>query len=91
MRRFEIEDLGPVKYFVGVRITRNRKEGTIALCQDAYIRKILERYGIGDYHPVDTPIAAGATEFIVPYDAQATDEDIELYGSKISSVIYLAV
>ena len=32
MKRFEIEDLGPAKYFVGVRITRNRKEGMIALC-----------------------------------------------------------
>ena len=91
MQRFEMEDLGPAKYFVGVRITRNRKEGTIALYQDAYIRKILERYGMGDCHPVDTPMAAGATEFMVPYDAQATDEDIELYGSKISSLIYLVV
>ena len=32
MRRFEMEDLGPARYFVGVRITRNRKEGTISLC-----------------------------------------------------------
>ena len=31
MQRFEIEDLGPAKYFIGVRITRNRKEGTITL------------------------------------------------------------
>ena len=36
-------------------------------------------------------MATGATEFIVLYDTQATDEDIELYGSKISSVMYLAV
>ena len=32
IKRFKIEDLGPAKYFVGVRITQNRKEGTIALC-----------------------------------------------------------
>ena len=29
---FNIEDLGLAKYFVGVRITRDRKEGTITLC-----------------------------------------------------------
>jgi hypothetical protein len=29
---FDIKDLGLAKYFVGVRITRDRKEGTIALC-----------------------------------------------------------
>ena len=56
-----------------------------------YIRKILERYSIGDCYLVDTLIAAGATEFIVLYDTQATDEDIELYRSKIGSVMYLAV
>ena len=31
IQQFEIEDLGPIKYFIGVRITRNRKEGAIAL------------------------------------------------------------
>ena len=30
-RKFKIEDLGPAKYFIGVKITRNRKEGTITL------------------------------------------------------------
>jgi hypothetical protein len=43
---FDIEDLGPAKYFVRVRITRDRKKDTITLCQDAYINKILERYGM---------------------------------------------
>ena len=32
IRRFKIEDLVPIKYFIGVRITQNRKEGTITLC-----------------------------------------------------------
>ena len=31
IKRFEIEDLGPTKYFVGVRITWNRKEEIITL------------------------------------------------------------
>jgi hypothetical protein len=90
-RRFEMEDLGPAEYFVGVRITRNRKEGTITLCQDAYISKILKRYGMENCYPVDTPMAAGATEFMVPFDGQATVKDTELYGSKIGSLMYLAI
>ena len=31
IKRFKIEDLGPTKYFIGVRITWNRKEEIIAL------------------------------------------------------------
>ena len=56
-----------------------------------YINKILKRYSIEDYYTADTLIATGATEFMVPSDGQATDVDIELYGSKISSVMYLVV
>src|SRR6266702_7649104 len=90
-RRFEIEDLGFTEYFVGVRITRNRKEGIITLCQDAYISKILKRYGMENCHPVNTPMAAGATEFIVPFNGQAIVKDTKLYGLKIGSLIYLAI
>jgi hypothetical protein len=32
MKIFNIEDLGPAKYFIEVQITRDRKEGIIILC-----------------------------------------------------------
>ena len=37
------------------------------------------------------PIVAGAIEFIVPFDKQATVKDTELYGLKIGFLIYLAI
>ena len=86
-----MEDLGPAKYFIGVQITQDRKKGTISLCQDAYIDKVLKRFGIENCHSVDTPIAVGANKFIVPFDRKATQAKIDLYGSKIGSEIYLAV
>jgi hypothetical protein len=88
---FDIEDLGLAKYFVRVRITRDRKEGTITLCQDTYIDKVLERYNMENCYSVDTLIALGATEIIILFKEQATNEDIKLYGSKIGSLIYLVV
>ena len=42
-------------------------------------------------HLVDTLMAAGATEFMVPFNGQATVKDTELYGSKIGSLMYLAI
>ena len=42
-------------------------------------------------YPVDTPMAAGVTEFIVPFNGQVIVKDTELYGSKIGSLIYLAI
>ena len=80
-----------MNYFIGVRITRDRERKTISLCQDAYVTKILERFQIEDCHPVDTPMTAGANEFMIPYDKQASKDDIKLYGSMIGSEMYLAV
>ena len=44
-----------------------------------------------NYHPVNIPIVAKATEFIVPFNRQATVKDTELYRLKISFLIYLAI
>ena len=39
---------------------------------------------------VNTPIAARATKFIIPFNRQVTVKDTKLYRSKIGSLIYLA-
>jgi len=36
-------------------------------------------------------MAARATKFMVPFNGQATVKDTKLYGSKIGSLIYLAI
>jgi len=68
IRRFKIEDLGPTKYFIGVRITWNKKEGTITLYQNIYISKILKQYSIENCYLINTLMAARATKFIVPFN-----------------------
>ena len=77
--KFQMEDLGTATYFLGIRIVRDRKRRTISICQDAYIRKILERFGIENYKHVDTPMALGIQEFIVPYNKKATETKITEY------------
>jgi hypothetical protein len=69
--KFETEDLGAAAYFLGVRIQRDRKLSTISLCQDIYIRKILERFNMQDCHPVNTPIKGSLEEYMVPNTDQA--------------------
>ena len=44
-----------------------------------------------NYYLVDTPMAAKATEFIIPFNRQATVKDTKLYRLKISFLIYLAI
>ncbi|KAI0995909.1 Copia protein, partial [Podosphaera aphanis] len=89
--KFQLEDLGPACYFLGVRITRDRPKKRIYLTQDAYARQILERFCLENCRPADTPIAAGFDVFLVPNDGAATAAQIKEYQSKVGSLLYLAV
>ena len=42
-------------------------------------------------HLINMLIVARATEFIIPFNGQATVKDTKLYRLKISSLIYLAI
>jgi len=42
-------------------------------------------------YPVNTPMVARATKFMVPFNRQATVKDTKLYGLKIGSLMYLAI
>ncbi|KAI0995000.1 hypothetical protein K3495_g13181, partial [Podosphaera aphanis] len=90
-KKFQLEDLGPASYFLGVRITRNRARKRIYLSQDAYACQILDRFGLENCRPADTPMAAGFEKFLVPNDSTATSAQIKQYQSKVGSLLYLAV
>ena len=44
--RFEISDLEPINWLLGVNITRDLSSHTISLGQQAYIEQILDRFGL---------------------------------------------
>jgi hypothetical protein len=58
-QHFKLRDLGPTKFLLGVEITRNRANRTIALSQRQYIVDMLEKYGMTDCNPVKTPFPPG--------------------------------
>ena len=58
-KRFEISDLGPINWLLGVSITRNLGNRTISLGQQAYIEQILYRFGLEDARKAVTPMETG--------------------------------
>jgi hypothetical protein len=54
-RQFELTDLGPVRFLLGIEICINRKERTIFMSQGAYTSKILQRFHMDQCHGVATP------------------------------------
>jgi hypothetical protein len=89
--KFSIKELGPVQYFVRVRIIRDRANKMIYLCQDAYIRKILDRFGITNSKTTPTPMATRYEVYLVPNIGVATKHNIKLYQSMLGSSNYASV
>jgi hypothetical protein len=56
MARYEMRDLGPVQWFLGIRVTRDREKCKVYLCQDSYIDQVAHRYHLTNRKaPTTTP------------------------------------
>ena len=54
-----MKDLGNASCVLGIQIYRDRSKDISGLSQKSYIEKLLQRYGMQDCKPLDTPIAKG--------------------------------
>ncbi|KAJ3479322.1 hypothetical protein NLI96_g9143 [Meripilus lineatus] len=83
----KISDLGEIKSFVGLKITRDRAARTITISQPHYIDTILARFHMESSHPVSTPLDPH-----VKFVAGDTPPDSDIpYQAAIGSLMYAAV
>ena len=54
-----MNDLGEASFVLGIKILRDLLQGILRLSQESYIDKVLDRFGMKDSKPGDTPIAKG--------------------------------
>ncbi len=88
---FKMEDSGECEYFTGVRISRDRRNRRIHLCQDAYIDGVLETFQMSDCDVKLNPLDAGTLNNLVKYNREATREYITRYQSAIRCMMYAIV
>ena len=55
--KFELTDLGPISWLLGLAITRDRATRTLSLSQHAYINTLLRRFNLEDCKPVAQPLS----------------------------------
>lgn len=53
---FEMSDLGLMTHFLGIEVLQSRQG--IFTCQENYIKKVLEKFGMENCKKVETPLAA---------------------------------
>jgi reverse transcriptase-like protein len=87
-QRYELREMGEVKWFLGVRVLRNRDELKLWLCQDSYIERITHRYNLESMKPPNTPMA---TEELVENPERSSPNQILHFQQKVGSLLYATV
>ena len=93
-KKFEMKDLGEASFVLGIQTYQNRPRGILGLSQKTYIEKVLERYGMQDCKPRDTPVAKGEKFSL----SQCPKNDLKFkeiqkipYASTVGSLMYAQV
>ncbi|KAJ9535774.1 hypothetical protein OSB04_un001074 [Centaurea solstitialis] len=85
-REFEMKDLGPLKYFLGIEVSRSK--AGILLSQRKYTLDLLQETGMSGCRPADTPMLEGLKlkneENQVPVDKKRR------YQRLVGRLMYLA-
>ena len=85
--RFDVKDMGELKYFLGVKVVR-QENGSIWIGQPSYTKAVLHKFNMHDSKPVATPVEIG-TKLV-----KATDKDKlsdqEIYQSAVGCLLYLS-
>ena len=87
--RFEMKDMGEVSLILGMEVTRDYEEGTMAVSQKGYIKSILERSGMEHCNPVSTPGYGPELSADQPAGKLLGPADSRLYQSIAGSLLYL--
>ncbi|XP_059597761.1 secreted RxLR effector protein 161-like [Vitis vinifera] len=89
-----MKDLGDASFVLGIQIQRDRSRGILGLSQRTYIDKVLQRYGMQNSKPGDTPVAKG-DKFSLNQCPKNSLESQEMqkipYASAVGSLMYAQV
>jgi hypothetical protein len=86
-KSFLLTDNGFVERFLGIDVVRSGHD--IFLSQQAYVDKILTRFGLDDANPVPTPFFD--KDVLKPNEEQATAPVIKLYQEHVGALVWLVV
>src|SRR6266852_1414962 len=94
--QWEISDLRPAKFALGIAIMRDLADKSITISQATFIDRILKRSNLSDAHPVDLPLIVGVKlthpDKSLPITAHlAAWVTRTLYHELVSRLNYLAV
>ena len=89
-----MKDLGPAKKILGIQLHRNEKTSTLFLSQEEYIRRVIDKFGMANSKPVQTPLAPHfrLSDQLCPKTEVEISEMINIpYASAVGCLMYVMV
>lgn len=83
---WELRTMGEAKWFLGIRILRDRQKQAIWLCQDAYIASMASKYHLTEGRKFEVPPVGIAD--LKPYDGVASAANKHEFSQKVGSAQY---
>ena len=90
--KFEMKDMGPTNYVLGIRISRDRDSKLIYLDQENYLEKVLKMFKMEDCRPVSTPVSKGTilNKSMCPTNKTELEEMIVVpYAQAVGNLMYV--
>jgi hypothetical protein len=89
LKRYKARDLGPIGYYLGIRVVRDRCERSIKLSMEAYVERLVTEYHLDDapisYTPLPTSVLK--MEKRDPTD-KADPGTVKQYQSLVAKLLY---
>jgi len=86
-----MKDMGEARYVLGMEIPRNYHKKLLGMCQEAYIKRVLECFRMHHSKPIDTPVEKGLSLSLdqCPKVDQEKEKMKDVpYASVVGSLIY---
>ena len=91
-KRFGMVDFGEVSTVLKIKVKYDREKGELSLDQEKYANFLLQKFGMMNSKPVDTPMVTGL-KFSKEMEANTAKEKQEMavvpYRSAVGSLMYL--
>jgi hypothetical protein len=81
-------DLGACRFYLGMEVIRDRPRRTLRLSQEAYLRRVLEDFGMLQANPVATPMET-SVHLVSTEDGYHVESSlVKTYQSAVGSLMY---
>ena len=93
-KQFAMKDLGATKQILGMRIIRDKANGTLKLSQPEYLKKVLSRFIMNEAKPISTPLGSHfklSKEQSLKIEEERDYMSKVPYASAIGSLMYVMV